>query len=212
MFHAGESEAHGIAWIRWLILVGRHAEARQLLGVSIREAAASRRRRRELKLRLLNALAYAAAGRGNLAGRALLEALEIGAAGGFLRMLLDERAPAITLLKQLRSQHKDLPREVAPDAIRGYLDRLLIAAGEVPEAESLDVAVTGNDGLVEALTQRERKLLGFVAAGLSNRDLADRLSVSTNTVKWHLRNIFDKLRIRNRVQAIALARRLGLID
>jgi LuxR family maltose regulon positive regulatory protein len=51
-----------------------------------------------------------------------------------------------------------------------------------------------------------------VSAGLSNRDLADRLSVSTNTVKWHLRNIFEKLQIKNRVQAIALARRFGLID
>ena len=42
--------------------------------------------------------------------------------------------------------------------------------------------------------------------------LADRLSVSTNTVKWHLRNIFEKLQIKNRVQAVALARRFGLIE
>lgn len=65
---------------------------------------------------------------------------------------------------------------------------------------------------IESLTDRERNLLRFVAAGLTNQELADRLSVSTNTVKWHLRNIFEKLRIRNRVQAIALARRFGLID
>ena len=66
--------------------------------------------------------------------------------------------------------------------------------------------------LLERLTERERNLLRYVALGLSNKDLADRLSVSTNTVKWHMRNIFEKLQISNRVQAIALARHLGMIE
>ena len=54
-------------------------------------------------------------------------------------------------------------------------------------------------------------MLHFVAAGLSNKDLADRLSVSVNTVKWHLRNVFEKLQVKNRLQATVLARRHGLI-
>ena len=41
---------------------------------------------------------------------------------------------------------------------------------------------------------------------------AGRLSVSTNTVKWHLRNIFEKLQINNRMQAVAVARQLGLVE
>lgn len=215
MFHAGETEACSITYARWLIHAGRQAEARVLLGGELRRAVAGRRRRRELKLHLLNAMAFNAAGKSNLAGRSLLEALAIGAGGGFVRSFLDE-GPAVTaLMKQLSAQHADLPRAAEPDALPAYLDRLLTEAGERSGAAA---SVTGPGQaeeaaqLVEQLTERERNLLRFVSAGLSNRDLADRLSVSTNTVKWHLRNIFEKLRIRNRVQAIALARRFGLID
>ena len=67
-------------------------------------------------------------------------------------------------------------------------------------------------GLLESLTNKERRLLTYVAMGLSNKDLAERLSVSTNTVKWHLRNIFEKLQINNRMQAVAVARQLGLVE
>ncbi|HKY91509.1 MAG TPA: LuxR C-terminal-related transcriptional regulator, partial [Nevskiaceae bacterium] len=211
MFHAGEAEACTVTWARWLIHADRHNEARLLLGAEIRRAAAMRRRRRELKLRLMMALAYQKAGKLNLAGRSLLEALEIGVAGGFVRSILDERGSVVTLLKHLREHQADAGGATQADTIPAYLDRLLAEAGE--QARGVD-AGSPPDGaaIVATLTDRERNLLRFVSAGLSNRDLADRLSVSTNTVKWHLRNIFEKLQIKNRVQAIALARRFGLID
>lgn len=210
IFHAGEAEACTVTWARWLIHSDRHAEARLLLGAEIRKAAASKHRRRELKLRLLMALAYEKAGKHNLAGRSLLEALEIGVDGGFVRSILDERAPAVSLMKALREQQSDAPAGAKADRIPAYLDRLLAEAGE--GGHDASGATPDGAAVVAALTERERNLLRFVSAGLSNRDLADRLSVSTNTVKWHLRNIFEKLQIKNRVQAIALARRFGLID
>jgi LuxR family maltose regulon positive regulatory protein len=209
MFHAGEAEACTITWARWLIHADRHSEARLLLGAEIRRAAAMRRRRRELKLRLMMALAYQKAGKQNLAGRSLLEALEIGVAGGFVRSILDERAGVVTLLKQLREHQADAPAK--EDSIPAYIDRLLAEAGEQGRGAASG-SPADSAAIVATLTDRERNLLRFVSAGLSNRDLADRLSVSTNTVKWHLRNIFEKLQIKNRVQAIALARRFGLID
>jgi LuxR family maltose regulon positive regulatory protein len=209
MFHAGETEACTITWARWLVATGRHSEARNLLASETRRAVAGRRRRRELKLRLLTAMAYQASGKVNLAGRSLLDALEIGVSGGFVRTIIDERQSALLLLRQLRGQLPDLPRTVQTDALPAYIDRLLSHAGDATMATESSAATAES---MEHLTDRERNLLRFVAAGLSNRDLADRLSVSTNTVKWHLRNIFSKLHIRNRVQAIAAARRLGLID
>lgn len=62
------------------------------------------------------------------------------------------------------------------------------------------------------LTEREHEVLELLVTGVtSNRDLAERLVVSENTVKYHLRNILDKLHVQNRAQVIAYALREGLI-
>lgn len=66
---------------------------------------------------------------------------------------------------------------------------------------------------VDTLTEREREVLELLVEGVtSNRDLAERLFVSENTVKYHLRNILDKLHVQNRAQVIAYALRHGLVD
>lgn len=66
---------------------------------------------------------------------------------------------------------------------------------------------------VQPLTEREREVLELLVRGVtSNRELADRLFVSPNTVKYHLRNILDKLHLNNRSQVIAYAIRSGLVD
>ena len=65
----------------------------------------------------------------------------------------------------------------------------------------------------EALTEREQDVLELLVEGVtSNRDLAQRLYVSENTVKYHLRNILDKLHLQNRAQVVAYAVRHGLVD
>jgi DNA-binding NarL/FixJ family response regulator len=63
----------------------------------------------------------------------------------------------------------------------------------------------------EALTEREIEVLRLVAQGASNSQIADALTISVNTVKVHLRNILDKLRLDNRTQAAAYALRCGLV-
>lgn len=65
----------------------------------------------------------------------------------------------------------------------------------------------------DALTEREREVLELLVQGItSNKELAERLVVSENTVKYHLRNILDKLHVRNRAQVVAQALRRGLVD
>ena len=61
------------------------------------------------------------------------------------------------------------------------------------------------------LTARETDMLVLIGNGMSTQNLADRFAVSPNTIKWHLKNIYEKLGIRNRMQAVNAARRLGLI-
>ncbi len=70
---------------------------------------------------------------------------------------------------------------------------------------------TGADRLVEPLTDREREILGLLAIGLSNREIAERLVVSENTIKTHLEHLYGKLEVPSRLRAIARARELGLL-
>ena len=63
----------------------------------------------------------------------------------------------------------------------------------------------------DALTAREKEVVGLVAAGLANREIADRLSLSERTVKFHVSSILSKLGAKNRTEAVRLAREGGLI-
>ncbi len=65
----------------------------------------------------------------------------------------------------------------------------------------------------DALTDREQEVLELMVEGVtSNRELARELGVSENTVKFHVRNILDKLHLHNRAQAVAFALRSGLVE
>lgn len=82
-----------------------------------------------------------------------------------------------------------------------------------------EVYVTRNDGFVLdesqvaqlGLSKRELEILGLLAQGHSNQEIAAKLFVSLSTVKTHLQNLFEKLDVKRRTQAIEKARRLNLI-
>jgi LuxR family maltose regulon positive regulatory protein len=65
--------------------------------------------------------------------------------------------------------------------------------------------------LVEPLSRRELEILQLIAQGLSNREIGERLFLALNTVKGHNRNIFGKLDVHRRTEAVARARELGLL-
>jgi DNA-binding NarL/FixJ family response regulator len=74
-------------------------------------------------------------------------------------------------------------------------------------------AATTTPPEAQSLTEREREVLHLLVQGVtSNRDLAERLVVTENTVKYHLRNILDKLHVQNRAQVVAYAVRHGMVD
>lgn len=64
----------------------------------------------------------------------------------------------------------------------------------------------------DVLTERESELLQQVALGLSNKEIASALSISENTVKFHVKNVLQKLNVSNRTEAVSVGIRQGLID
>ncbi|MEQ8677767.1 MAG: response regulator transcription factor [Aggregatilineales bacterium] len=88
-----------------------------------------------------------------------------------------------------------------------YTRRLLTAF----ERASTPIASTAAQPLIEPLSERELEILALVADGLSNREISERLYLALSTVKGHNRNIFDKLHVKRRTEAVARARELGLI-
>jgi DNA-binding NarL/FixJ family response regulator len=91
-------------------------------------------------------------------------------------------------------------------AMTPILARKVLEAFARPEASPADRPP-------DALTSREREVLELLVQGVtSNRDLAERLFVSENTIKYHLRHILEKLHVQNRAQVIAYALRHGLVE
>lgn len=170
-----------------------HLEAAESLLLGLHQAATSAGRGGSLiEILILQALTFTAQERGKEALSALAQALSLAEPEGFVRIFLDEGAPMAELLR----------RAVAQDLHASYALRLLNALGE---------AATAPQPLIEPLSERELEVLRRVAAGYSNQEIAQELVVAVSTVKKHINNIYGKLEVRSRTQAIARAGELGLL-
>jgi ATP/maltotriose-dependent transcriptional regulator MalT len=85
-----------------------------------------------------------------------------------------------------------------------------VASGEQPSATAA-VPTPRSTVLVEPLTERELEVLHLIAAGASNEEIAEQLVIAIGTVKRQVSNIFGKLMVSNRTQAMARAREIGLL-
>ncbi|GAB3234179.1 response regulator transcription factor [Glycomyces halotolerans] len=123
-------------------------------------------------------------------------ALRAGAAG-----FLTKDAPASDLVEAIRTVHRG-GAVVAPHILSTLLGRFAQAHR------------TENDqapALLQSLTSREREVLMLLAKGLTNAEIADRLTVGETTVKTHVGHLLTKLGVRDRVQAVVLAYESGLV-
>jgi DNA-binding NarL/FixJ family response regulator len=128
----------------------------------------------------------------------LFEAIKSGAQGYLLK-----NVSSAELFRQLDAAASGEPA-LTPGLARKLLGEFARPTSPVPAAPRSSPA--------DALTEREREVLDLLVQGVtSNRDLAERLVVTENTVKYHLRNILDKLHVRNRAQVVAYAVRHGMI-
>ncbi|HET8624308.1 MAG TPA: LuxR C-terminal-related transcriptional regulator, partial [Gemmatimonadales bacterium] len=161
-----------------------------------------------IELGALRALALEARGDDAAALTALAEALVLAGPAGYARVFVDHGGPMAHLLGRLAAAHRtgrvELPSSVPPD----HLDRL--ARAFKPDgayaASRADRDTAGVEALVEPLSDRELEVLGLLAAGKSNQQIADELFVVLDTVKKHVGRILAKLGAANRTQAVARAR------
>jgi LuxR family transcriptional regulator, maltose regulon positive regulatory protein len=164
-------------------------------------------------IRALRSLALQAAGDHQAALTLLAEALELAAPEGYVRVFTDEGPPMAALLRSLMGARQRGRGPAGAGSVTGVateqLHRIIRAFGSTKaQAEQITPAVAG---LIEPLTGRELEVLRLLAAGRRNREIAQELVVTLETVKKHTSHIFAKLGATNRTQAVAHARRLGLI-
>jgi ATP/maltotriose-dependent transcriptional regulator MalT len=126
----------------------------------------------------------------------LEHALRLAEPEGYVRLFVDLGFPMARLLQEARARH------VMPD----YVAQLLTAFGDV------SLPATAGGPLPEPLSAREREILRYIAAGLTNREIADTLVISPETVKKHTASIYSKLGVGNRTEAAVRARQLDVLD
>ncbi|MBI5439931.1 MAG: hypothetical protein HY900_01835 [Deltaproteobacteria bacterium] len=205
---ANDPETPELGRLRLMVRTGGARRALPRLRSELEAAEALHRRRRALKLRILLAEALAAVGEEASALSELREAVSFGSREGYVRSFLDEGRTVLSLLGALRDAWG--AEETHEAGVIEHVGRLLAAGREVaPAGPTGDAAPAWP---FESLTDREIEILRLASAGYSNRALADRLFVTVATVKYHLRNVNLKLHAENRTEAIAKARRLGLIS
>lgn len=142
--------------------------------------------------------------------------------------LLRERWPETYILVLTGHDNEGFVRAMHRLGVHGYLlksagpDELIEGIRSVVRGErvfSRDVAralqspeTRPGPDLIREPTGRERMLMRLVARGLRNREIAEQLQLSVNTVEYHLRNVFTKLHVATRAEAVARARRYGWLD
>ena len=157
---------------------------------------------RVIEVCLLKSLAWQVWGDLPAALSALERALTLAEPEGYMRLFLDEGPPAARLL------YRAAERGIRP----AYAGRLLAAFPEAGAAFTPRGPSASPSRLVEPLSERERQILQLIAAGMTNKEIAHKLVLSVNTVKVHTHNIYGKLSVSNRTQALAKARELGLLS
>jgi LuxR family maltose regulon positive regulatory protein len=159
---------------------------------------------------LLQAEAMMAEGQSRPALRRVADLIEWAAAGGYVRLFVDEG----TAIAKLLAEARPVGATDAPGSSKqtAFVDQVLKSMNWSGPAAVGDTANAGvQSALIEPLSNRELEVLRMLDLGCSNKGISERLFISENTVKVHLRNVNAKLAVGSRAQAVSAARRLGII-
>lgn len=179
---------------RVLAVSGRSDEAlivlEKLYGLAQRE----NRWRDRVKIRIAQSVTGWRSGREEAALEWLTEALELAEPAGYIRSFADEGEMMGLMLSKLLQEHR------SDSVSAGYVSRLLETLS-VPDADRLSLGIT----------EQETKVLLYLAAHLTNKEIAHELNITPETVKFHVKNIYRKLGIHKRSQVLGRAKELELL-
>ena len=185
---------------RLALSVRRADKAQACLEACLVKPADEHQRDRRLRISLLLAVAYWRKGNSEKAFALFQATLEEAWARGYRRIFQDD---ALWLLPLWQAWSMAQPKRASAwqgvaESLREQCRRLAV------DPETFDEN--------QDVSHREREILRFVAAGLSNRDIAQAVHLSEATIKWHLHNLFAKLAVRSRTQAVLKGKSMGLLN
>lgn len=192
--------ALALAEARLALFERRVEKALVSLESCLAKQSADHQRDRRLRLSLLLSVAYWRKGNSDKAFALFGSTLEEVWQCGYRRLFQDE---ALWLLPLWDAWSEALPKRAAawpqvPQLMREQCRRMAVDPHDFEENQDV--------------SPREREILRLVAAGLSNRDIAQAVHLSEATIKWHLHNLFAKLGVRSRTQAVLKGKSLGLLS
>jgi LuxR family transcriptional regulator, maltose regulon positive regulatory protein len=188
------NELEHLVLARVLLACDEPEEALELLDRLLEAAEESGRMGSVIGILAIRALAHGALAEEASTLADLGRALALAEPEGYVRTFVDLGVPMEALLR----------RALTKGLCVGYASRLLEAFGSTAEKPSAGP-------LSEPLSERELEVLRLVAAGMSNAEISRTLFVALSTAKKHINNIYRKLDVRNRTQAVARARELNLL-
>ena len=132
-----------------------------------------------------------------------------------MRTFIDEGKPMANMLRLVKQRKLAVNTVYVDTLLAGIEDTPLPAPTErltahVPHPAIAGQSAKNQDLLIDPLSDREIEVLQLVAEGLSNREIAEQLYITVGTAKTHTINIYRKLDVRSRTQAVARAQELGL--
>lgn len=158
-----------------------------------------------IELFILQALLYQATGDGSQAETTLMQALQLAEPEGYLRLFVDHGESIIPLLEQVAG------RRSAPPNLKAILSIVREEQGVTEKPPPTAGRSPRTFVPFEPLKDQELQILRLMAAGLSNREIADELFLSVNTIKVYASRIYGKLGVHRRGEAVARAQELDLI-
>src|SRR5918998_304622 len=196
-----------ITMARVLLGEGRTDEALDSLQRLVEDARSEGRTAHEIGLLVLLALVFERLGDAGQALDHLVRALALAEPEGFVRLFVDEGPPMAALFSALLRRRNDVSRNGESVKYAGeLLGHFAVEASGGEGAQA--TALPG----IEPLSERELEVLRLMAAGRSNPQIARELYLAVGTVKSHVHRIYGKLLVRNRTEAVARSRELGLLE